>query len=88
MCCTTLILRDATMATMQLTRDACCEICRPWQQQKRAQHRPALRMNWVVAIDENGRPRLRMSWDADPEFDEVEPRRRNTGQIIGSVITL
>jgi len=64
MCCTTLNIQEATMATTQLTRAACHEVCRPWQEEEKAEQRP-LRMNWVVATDESGNRQLRMLWRGD-----------------------
>jgi len=63
MCCTTLTIREATMATTQLTQAACYEICWPAQEQK-TEFRP-LRMNWVVVTDESGNRQLRICWRAD-----------------------
>jgi len=74
MCCTTLVMRGTAMATRQLTRVACYEICRPRQEQEKTEYRSLLHMNWVVASDENGRPQLRMSWRAEAvgRADEAE----------------
>lgn len=60
MCCTTLSIREATMATTELTRAACHEVCRPWQRQEA--ELKTLRMNWVVATDKDGKRQLLMYW--------------------------
>jgi hypothetical protein len=60
MCCTTLDLREATMATTEFTRAAGQELCWPWPQQEAEQK--TLRMNWVVATDKNGKRQLLMHW--------------------------
>ena len=66
MCCTTLIAQEETMATMQLTCAACCEISWPTQEKQETQNRP-LRMSWVVVTDENGKRQLRMHWTVTEE---------------------
>jgi len=63
MCCTTLTAMGATMATKQLTRTACCQLCWP-QDEPRAKRKP-LRMSWVVVTDGDGRRQLRMCWAED-----------------------
>jgi len=63
MCCTILIVQQATMATTQLTRAAAYEICWPLQEHQ-TEYRP-VRMNWVVVTDQNGNRQLRMCWRAD-----------------------
>jgi len=64
MCCTTLGVREAPMATTKLTRAACCEVYWPRQEEQKAERKP-LRMSWVMATDENGNRQLRMGWRAD-----------------------
>ena len=64
MCCATLIAQDTTMATTQLMRVACCDVCWPVQEEQHTEYRP-LRMNWVVVTDANGNRRLQMGWRAD-----------------------
>lgn len=64
MCCTTLSVREATMATTQLTRAVCCEVCWPWQEEQKTEQRP-LRMNWVVVTDGDGNRQLRLCWRGD-----------------------
>ena len=64
MCCTTLSVREATMATTELTRAARCEVYWPRPAKQEAEQR-ALRMNWVVVTDGNGQRQLRMCWRAD-----------------------
>ena len=64
MCCATLIALDTTMATTQLIRSACYQVCWPRQGQQTEEF-SALRMNWVVVTDENGNRRLQMGWRAD-----------------------
>ena len=61
MCCTTLNLREATMATTELTRAACCEVCWPRAAGQEAEQK-VLRMNWVVATDQSGKRQLLMHW--------------------------
>jgi len=63
MCCTTLSVQEATMATTQLTRAACREVCWPRQEEQKAEQK-LLRMNWVVVTDEGGERELRMGWSA------------------------
>ena len=65
MCCTTLTIRNATMATTELTHAACHEVCWPWQRQE--SEAKTLRMNWVVVTDENGKRQLRMCWQCRRE---------------------
>ena len=64
MCCTTLTVQGITMATTQLMRTACCDICWPVHDEQRTEFRP-VRMNWVVVTDAHGNRRLKMSWHAD-----------------------
>jgi hypothetical protein len=59
--CTVLSALESTMATTQLTRAACCEVCWQQQEEQQAEQKP-LRMNWVVVTDESGMRRLRMCW--------------------------
>jgi len=61
MCCTTLNLREATMATTELTRAACQDFRWPQPAVQKTDQK-VLRMNWVVATDENGTRRLRVCW--------------------------
>ena len=65
MCCTTLNLREATMATTEFTRAACHEACWPWPQQET--EATTLRMNWVVVTGKDGRRQLRMCWQCRRE---------------------
>jgi len=64
MCCATLIAQETMMATTELMRSACYDICWPLQDHQKTHYRP-LRMNWVVVTDENGNRRLQMGWHAD-----------------------
>ena len=64
MCCTTMFVHEAAMATTQLRHTACYEVFRPWQEENRQEQKP-LRMSWVVVTDENGHRQLRTCWSAD-----------------------
>jgi hypothetical protein len=61
MCCTTLTMGAATMATKQFERADCCDICWSAHDKCEAAFR-LLRMNWVVATDVNGIRRPQMRW--------------------------
>ena len=61
MCCTTLNLREATMATNEFTRAACQEACWPRPAEQKADEK-VLRLNWVVATDKSGKRQLVMHW--------------------------
>jgi hypothetical protein len=64
MCSITLIAQEAAMATTQLTRAATKQY-EVWTPPVVEQNPKRLRMNWVVVIDELGRPRLRMRWSSE-----------------------
>ena len=65
MSCMVLTTPEIKMATKQFLRSACYENCSP-SEQFHIQHKP-LRMNWIVATDENGNRRLQIDWHADRE---------------------
>jgi hypothetical protein len=67
MCCITLTALDATMATTELTRNVNQTVGAPWLPQNTEPK--SVRMNWVVVIDENGTPQLRMHWNAPAQDD-------------------
>jgi len=62
MCCTTLSVQEATMATTQLTRVIQYEDAASWQLERNAGRKP-LRMSWVVVTDNHGRRQLGMQWE-------------------------
>ena len=64
MCCTTLFVHEATMATTQLTHALCYAVCRTWPAEKSVEQKP-LHMSWVVVTDGNGHRQLRTCWSAD-----------------------
>ena len=66
MCCTTLFVHPATMATTQLMQALCGAVCWPQQDEKNAEQKP-LHMSWVAVTDENGHRQLRTCWRADRE---------------------
>ena len=63
MCCTTLTALQ-TMATTQLMRAACVDVCWPENHEQKTALQP-LRLNWVVVTDDNGQRQLKMSWRGD-----------------------
>ena len=61
MCCTTLVIHEAAMATTQLARTIWKEISPRQPEEYVSEHQP-VRMNWVVVTDDKGSRQLRMRW--------------------------
>lgn len=61
MCCTTLVIHQATMATTQVTRRIWKEAVSVRQEEHLSEGRP-VRMNWVVVTDDRGSRQLQMRW--------------------------
>jgi hypothetical protein len=70
MCCATLTIQQATMATTQLMPATGYHVIWPSQEERTEFH--PLHMRWVVVTDENGKRELRMQWSA---ADRPELRR-------------
>jgi len=62
MCCIALVGKEATMATTQLMRAVCYEVCWMRAEQDRVAAK-APRMNWVVVTDKNQNRRMQMRWE-------------------------
>ncbi len=61
MACITLLAPALTMATTQFTRALPYPQALPRERDGKMDH-TALRMNWIVATDDNGSRRLRVHW--------------------------
>jgi hypothetical protein len=61
MCCTTLMIQEAAMATTQVARTIWKEISPERQEEHLLECRP-VRMNWVVVTDDKGSRQLRIRW--------------------------
>ena len=61
MCCITMVLNEATMATTQLMRAASYELGWTRPEQARVEFRPP-RKNWVVVTGKNNNRRMLMRW--------------------------
>ena len=63
MCSMTLIAKEMTTATSQLTSAAYQDVYFPGKAKRETQLQQ-LHMNWVVVTDDNGKRRLQMDWRA------------------------